>query len=587
MAEGLREGSQHSDDESRDGSGGRRVRVIRSLGMPEDEVAAREQRRTRYLRFLGGEQGDGKQSKNNTAEGGMGITTEAGVSTSSQGSPVIAEDSQGRKAWETLVIGNLGENLSHIERKNREIEQQRYIVKYHEEHSPHQVEHNRKILVRLIDERNEMEDNEENNMPQYREKGERISRRLELLRWTLDTSRCEDERINIRAAIQGYESGEIPYSHNFTLLYRGQIVDVCPTYDSFCVDRSERLDRYFSEHGPGWLWHEPPLASASNDALAMKGFCIDRSTRERYRVGCYLINLRFAVELDKVFGHEQRLSERKRTRTTPHDEDADASCQLETLLDSGATFPIIVESDLARLGVDLSSYPAQGTMELTTLDNRSNHRFYEMHVSVCSDRGDSLVSREDDAVWPNERRSLGGFYPVLASPNPPGGADFTNRLSGMVPFDACYMSSAPGMERFWLGEDRRDVLGTNRLPAHLRYDTDRTFLIEYPEEIEALRRVAQTPDRVIFLHEYPDKPNLLLTDSDVPGIRGKSEVAIGQYEIADGSHKRKQPRRALAKRVVQVEPRKGGVKIIRKHKPRRWKKNYDKPPGPRKHRMHI
>ncbi|KAJ8127397.1 hypothetical protein O1611_g6239 [Lasiodiplodia mahajangana] len=578
MAEGLRETSQHPDDEDREGSGERRVRVIRSLGMPEDELAAREQRRRRFLALLE-EQGDTKESKDNTPQlvgESVGITTEASASTSLQGPPPAAGDGQGRKTWETLVIGNLGENLSRIERKNREIEQQRFIVKHHEKHSPHQVEHNRRILDRLIEERNEMEDNEENNMPQdQREKGERISRRLELLRWALDTSKCEDESINIRAAIRGYESGAIPYSHHYTLLYRGQIVDACPTYDSFCVDRSERLDRYSSELGPGWLWHEPPLAGPRDDALAMKGFCIDRSVRERYRVGSYHINLEFAIERDKVSRHRWRSGE-KRERGITKDDYADASCQVETLLDSGATFPIILESDLARLDMDLSRYPAQGIMELTTLDNRSNHRFYEMHVSICSDEGDSLVSQGDDAVWPTERRSLGGFYPVIASEDPVGETDFTNRLSGMVPFDACYISSAPGMARFWLGEDRRDVLGTNRLPAHLRYDTDKTFLVQYPEEIEALRRAARTPDRVIFLHEYPDKPNVLLTDSDVPGTRGRSELAIGQYEVVDGGNKQKQPRKALAQRVIRVEPRKGGVKVIPKYKSRSWRKNFIK-----------
>lgn len=77
------------------------------------------------------------------------------------------EEARERKPWETLVIGcDLGENLSYIEEKNREIEQQQYILRYHEKHSPDQVPHNKRILKRLMKQRAEMEDNEENNMPE-------------------------------------------------------------------------------------------------------------------------------------------------------------------------------------------------------------------------------------------------------------------------------------------------------------------------------------------------------------------------------------------------------------------------------------
>ncbi|KAI1152636.1 hypothetical protein F4825DRAFT_461695 [Nemania diffusa] len=568
MAEERPPGDVHSDVKDQDGSGERRERVVRSLGMPEDEWVAREQRRTRFLRYWDEEHGDNKESNNTTPEligGQTAITTETGAYTLSQEPPVVEADGQARKPWESLVIGDLGENLSHIERKNREIEQQRYIVEYHEEHSPHQVEHNRRILDQLIEERNEIEDNEENNMPQdQREKRERISRRLELLRWSLGTSRCEDESINIRAAIQGYESGQIPYSYDFTLLYRGRIVDKCPTYESFCVDRGERLDRYFAAYGPGWLWQEPPLAGSKNDILAKKGICLDRnSNQDAYKVGSYRVNLEFTVQRSKVSRgayHSIDTKKRKWNIVDDHSADADASCQLGTLLDSGATFPIILESDLARLNIDVFNYPAQGSMDLTT-------------VGVCSNEGSSLVGLGDKAVWPEERRTLGGFCPVIAFVDPQGNTDYTHRLSGMLPFDACYLSSAPSMARIWLGEDRRDVLGTSRLPAHLRFDSDKEFIFEYPEEFEALRREAHTPDRVIFLHEYPDKPNVLFTDSDALGARGKSELAIGQYETIDSRYGHEQPRRARPKQIIQVEPRKGGVKIVPREDPRPWGKS--------------
>jgi hypothetical protein len=170
MAEERPRGSDgHSYDEDQDGSGERRQRVVRSLVMSDDEWAAREQRRARFLRYLDEERGGAKESNNNSPElvrGQAAITTEAGSSALLQEPLIVEAHGEQRKPWESLVIGDLGDNLSHIERKNREIEQQRYILQYHEEHSPHQVEHNRRILDQLIDQRTELEENEENNMPQ-------------------------------------------------------------------------------------------------------------------------------------------------------------------------------------------------------------------------------------------------------------------------------------------------------------------------------------------------------------------------------------------------------------------------------------
>ncbi|KAI0457353.1 hypothetical protein F5B21DRAFT_92101 [Xylaria acuta] len=578
------EDAQNSDDEGGDGSGERSGRVTRTLGMTEDEWAARERRRIRFLALRqqwDEEQGGTKGSSNNPPESTGGhteTTAEAGVSEPSQ-PPVVEADRQKRKPWESLVVGTLGENLSHIERKNREIEQQRFIVRYHEENSPYQVEHNKRILDQLIADRNNMEDNEENNMPQdQREKEERISSRLELLRWALDGSQCDDERINIRAAIQGYESGEIPYSCDFTLIYAGHIVDRCQTYNSFCADRGERLDRYSANYGPGWLWQEPPLAGSGINVLGKKGACLERTaTSSSFGVGSYYINLEFAVQRDRVSrgksgryplttlttGRKARKKSRQR----------DPSCQLETLLDSGATFPIIFESDLARLNMNMNKYPAQGVLMISTVGGRSKLKFYEMYVSVCTEEGESLVGKGDEVVWPEQPRTLGGFCPVLALKDPTvnSGGD---RLSGMIPFDACYISSAPSMRRLWLGEDRRDVLGTSRLPAHLRFDSDRKFILEYPEEFEDLRRAARTPDRVMFFHEFPGKPDIMFTDSDALGARGESELVIGHYTTVPSSSGNVLSRRVDSHRTLKVEPRKGGVKIVRNDEARLWKRQF-------------
>ncbi|KAI3324856.1 hypothetical protein HD806DRAFT_543434 [Xylariaceae sp. AK1471] len=571
--------------EAQNDSKERTTRVLRSLGMSEDERAARERRRA-YFRAQARLEGEGhrktKEPSNSALELVAGQTefkTEAAVSEPRQLPPGSAANRHERKPWESLVIGSLGENLSHIERKDREIEQQRYIVRFYEEHSPDQVEHNSRILDRLIQERGEMEDNEENNMPEdRREEKERLCRRLEVLRWALDTSQCNDERINIKAAIEGYETGQIPYSHNFTLIYAGCVVDICPTYHSFCEDRSARLDHYFAEHGPGWLWQEPPLASPGSGAVGKKGLCLDRNfDRDKYHIGHYQVNMEFAIRRDKVSrGKSLAYPLQKGGSTTMKMQNGDASCQLETLLDSGATFPMIFESDLPRLNINLTKYPAQGVEDVQIVGGIEKFRFYEMHVSVCSKEGNSIVGLGDEAVWPAEPRTLGGIYPVMAMEGLGKGANVDqHRISGLVPFDVCYMSSAPSMARIWIGEDRRDVLGTSRLPAHLRFDTNKKFVFDYPQEFEKLRKAARTPDRVIFFHEFPDNPDILLTDSDTLSTRGKSELAIGQYQTENGSSGEKISRKALPKRVIQIEPRKGGIKFVLNKKARPWKKYFN------------
>jgi hypothetical protein len=72
------------------------------------------------------------------------------------------------RPWETLVLGaNLGDNLSRIEQKDREILQQRFILEWCLENEPDSIGHQEKILHKRIHERTELEDNEENSLPRY------------------------------------------------------------------------------------------------------------------------------------------------------------------------------------------------------------------------------------------------------------------------------------------------------------------------------------------------------------------------------------------------------------------------------------
>lgn len=160
-----------SNQPSESGSLRRDGRVIRRLGMSEQERRDRLERKRRFRYRRVSEDEDKKDEKAKEGPKDVGPSTSQ-EETVEQGireyEPTLTEteNAQEQKPWETVVIGSLGENLSRIERKNREIAQQRYIVKHHEENSPHQVPHNQKVLEELIQERSEMMDNEENNMPE-------------------------------------------------------------------------------------------------------------------------------------------------------------------------------------------------------------------------------------------------------------------------------------------------------------------------------------------------------------------------------------------------------------------------------------
>ncbi|KAI4870188.1 hypothetical protein F4820DRAFT_404262 [Hypoxylon rubiginosum] len=112
------------------------------------------------------------------------------------------------------------------------------------------------------------------------------------------------------------------------------------------------------------------------------------------------------------------------------------------------------------------------------------------------------------------------------------------------------MSSAPTMRRIWIGEDRRDVLGSSRMPPHMRYDSGKMLNVLIPDAtLETIRSETRTPDRVIFEHRLnaPSK-ELSLTDTDLLGERGKSQLLIVETES--------QGERVPRKNVI-LEPRRG------------------------------
>ena len=77
--------------------------------------------------------------------------------------------------------------------------------------------------------------------------------------------------MNIKAAIDAYESGDVGHPKNYTLIWAGQVVDTAATYGEFSVVRKERLDRYMEKYGPHWLWWESVLDVHHKGQLSAKG----------------------------------------------------------------------------------------------------------------------------------------------------------------------------------------------------------------------------------------------------------------------------------------------------------------------------
>lgn len=301
----------------------------------------------------------------------------------------------------------------------------------------------------------------------------------------MEHSQSPEQARNIRAAIQGYTSGELGVSANFTLIYAGRIVDTCPAYSSFVADREERLDGYLARFGPGWLWYEPPLAGPDHPhAFASKGFCLNQAQSNRWRdLGLWPISMRFVADQNQVcragppsdtdtdsgaVAHKEKNVQEKTlkstfksrppsisdrclrsrstgattsianpsitttTTTTPRgrQEFPLRSTVLNLIFDTGATFPMICDPDLETLGIDPATYAAQTVESIGQADGTEADRFlYEMHVGVgagiqgAGGEGDSRPGAitGKGVGWPHEPGVLGGLNMVGVLPPGEGG----------------------------------------------------------------------------------------------------------------------------------------------------------------------
>lgn len=406
-------------------------------------------------------------------------------------------------------------------------------------------------------------------------KEERIQSRLCVLQETLAQStgpEYEPMRANISAAIRGYQEGDIECSRTYTLIFAGHIVDTtCRTWAEFTVNRKKRLDEYFDKHGPGFLWWEPPLADGKDRVNAKKALLLDvkkhvepdvqfRDDQCHLRIPmCFRKESALTCRMEGSQGHQNisgqggfnnpRVKKRKWVRVDDGESDADVlkkargmaadayephipperaakggvlskpspasvgsydtsgMLTFEMLLDSGCETPILYHDDFVSLGFTQDDMNAASvTVVHGANGKKSNLRLFELLVGVQLSEDYS----HDHDLFPTCIIKLDWTL------KPPAGYS-GERLSGILPFLAYYMSFAPGMDMAHLGDERGDVLGMQRIPGGLRYDPFmKPRLGEHRERLfKKLQR--RNPSKIVFEHRRGSARRTLLeeeADSD-------------------------------------------------------------------------
>ncbi|KAF4981216.1 hypothetical protein FZEAL_2946 [Fusarium zealandicum] len=517
-----------------------------------------------------------------------------------------------------LAVGaSLGDSLSRLEEAERSVVQWEAILDNSRKTEPFaDLSSIEKQLEKVRRQFNEMEECDENTIPideLESTKRMRVDERLGVLNEALMQSKCPTGDVNIRVAIEAYREGSIQCWDKWTLLYAGQIVDHCSSYDSFTQDRQERLNRYSEEHGQGWLWFEPPLAPSADsqpDQLMAATWAQPSKDGGKLSGGLHHA-LDITMGFRRVKGFHSRLSSLlsaevktpsisdtgkvllyKTRQRHPYqklpkemcfvEDDVSAPrCFFMMQLDSGASHPCLYNTDLDLLGINRDAYPAQTTVTVNTANGHVRAAVYEMRVDVCRHNGQSLVG--DEPVWPNDRHELGGIVPVMvlvesstdeSKPLSEGelemrqrrGDDVSEeglanrkksskevRLSGMLPFQVCYSAGAPGM-KLWFGEDRRDVLGADRMPGQRRWERHKIAkFVRRPREADAL----EERPRVIFDHRFDGKR---VYDADARDHTGASSLSIVDEEevrrfwLEPREVKKLQPLKHQVKRVLPESP---------------------------------
>ncbi|KAH6681024.1 hypothetical protein F5X68DRAFT_211728 [Plectosphaerella plurivora] len=240
------------------------------------------------------------------------------------------------------------------------------------------------------------------------------------------------------------------------------------------------------------------------------------------------------------------------------------------MLDTGATNPCLYGPDLDALGVKFGEHPAASVLNAQTANGLMKCYVYELHVAVCDTRTGQTLVDPADPVWPSRPHILGGISRVLAMP-PPGNqvvrpghvaeldengnvhkflygawkdslTSNAGRLSGLFPTQCCYVQATPGLRTFWFGEDRRDVLGTQRMPGQRRFEPGNNICPPEPDgpEVATLMErhgIHADPARLQMEHIVKDNMGIrLFRIRDIETKkRGRSELIIDDFETKEQS----------------------------------------------------
>lgn len=515
--------------------------------------------------------------------------------------PGVQQDDDDDDDWQpSLSVGSIDTTrLSSREAARRYMLQWDHIWEYNRKHHPgslavverHRAEARREYEA--ICARNHADDRVAPYQRRAFQQG-RIAARVAVLRQALaeaeagpDAAGTAPMRRNMAAALDGYASGALGYSGTYALIYAGRIVDTsCTSYAEFTAERAARLDGYFAQYGPGYLWWEPPLANTTGgggDRVSAKKGTMLGLQREHdvlyYRRNggnpfrddaCHFqISLGFRKanslrcrraaqagsrrtattttttrpkrkwefipddDVDSSQKQQQQQPPRDKKKRTagpngkfvktstqqqetaaaaagepaegkrakilpapparrktttaaaaaaaekpapppsqPEEEDEDAAGPtifLEMLLDSGAEFPILLHRDFELLGYTAADMNAATVVELNAAAGQNSvAQCFELLVGLDLRRGGGDRTKHDDDsrhFFPTRVVKLG---PAIRGPA--SGGYSGERLSGILPFLAYYVSGAPGQDALWLGGERGDVLGADKVPAGVRYD---------------------------------------------------------------------------------------------------------------------
>lgn len=237
-------------------------------------------------------------------------------------------------------------------------------------------------------------------------------------------------------------------------------------------------------------------------------------------------------------GASQQLSATTETRCIEDDVPQERTAHtyfFDMLLDSGAELPILLHSDFELLGYSKQDMNAASVIELNAAAGQSSTALcFELQVGLEL-HGSEYEHWEEISTY-----SEAHFFPSRVIKLPPSvdapehGGYSSERLSGMVPFLAYYMASAPGNGRLCLGEKRAEVLGLDNLPAGLKYDPANNVLsasrakrLQQIDRIHEIGGEVQGLREVRFEIDMEDGKKLFDEDSISEGGRNvRSSITI-------------------------------------------------------------